>query len=234
MKKKTLAPVVALLASLSVATSQATEYSFPTGMNVSIERDAAPSYKEGSNVVYKVVSYFSVLIPDGETNFVLKDEDGVVLPVVKDGDRYFVDANVPVGKVVYFGPNEESVADPIRTMIKGPIQIGHIHFTTNSARLRETSKEALRLIAQQMADSNLTSAYLVGMADREGGSDSNILLSERRAEAAGAYLQMKLSELGVLNAVIKTESMGEYVSDSKDGAANRFDRKVSVLIYPTV
>ena len=89
-------------------------------------------------------------------------------------------------------------------------------------------------MAQEMADSNLTSAYLVGMTDRSGGSDANVALSARRAEAAAAYLEQKLEALGVKNAVIRTESMGEYLSAKADGTVNEFDRKVTVLIYPTI
>jgi hypothetical protein len=92
-------------------------------------------------------------------------------------------------------------------MIEGPINIGHIHFSSSSAKLSTAGKKALRLMAQEMADSNLTSAYLVGMTDRSGGNDANVALSAKRAEAAAAYLEKRLDALGIMNAVIRTESM---------------------------
>jgi hypothetical protein len=61
-----------------------------------------------------------------------------------------------------------------------------------------------------------------------------LVLAGKRAEAAATYLKKKLSGLGVMNPVIKTETMGEYLSTSKDGVVNLNDRKVSVLIYPTI
>ncbi len=234
MKIKITAATLAALTSLSIGVAQASDYSFPTGMSVSVERDSVPSFKEGSNVVYKVNNYFNVIMPNGDTEFVLKNEEGDLLPVSKEGDRYFVDAEIAVGNVIYWGTDAESVADPIRVMIESPINIGHIHFSTSSAKLSTAGKKALRLMAQEMADSNLTSAYLVGMTDRAGGNDANLTLSAKRAEAASAYLEKRLEALGVMNAVIRTESMGEYLSAKADGNVNEFDRKVSVLIYPTV
>ncbi len=234
MKIKITAATLAALTSLSIGVAQAADYSFPTGMSVSVERDTVPSFKEGSNVVYKVNNYFNVIMPNGDTEFVLKNEAGDLLPFSKEGDRYFVDAEIPVGNVVYWGPDAESVADPVRVMIEGPINIGHIHFSSSSAKLSTAGKKALRLMAQEMADSNLTSAYLVGMTDRSGGNEANVALSAKRAEAAAAYLEKRLDALGVMNAVIRTESMGEYLSAKNDGTTNEFDRKVSVLIYPTV
>ncbi|MEY3148809.1 MAG: OmpA family [Actinomycetota bacterium] len=234
MRIKITAATLAVLTSLSTGVVQATEYSFPTGMNVSVERDTVPSFKEDSNVVYKVNNYFNVIMPNGDAQFVLKNEEGDLLPVAKEGDRYFVGANIAVGNVIYWGPDAESAADPVRVMIQGPINIGHIHFASASAKLSTVGKKALRLMAKEMANSNLTSAYLVGMTDRAGGNDANLSLSAKRAEAAAAYLEKKLDLLGIKNAVIRTESMGEYLSSKVDGTVNEFDRKVSVLIYPTV
>lgn len=234
MYKKTLLATASALAALSMTSVQATEYPFPTGMTVTVERDKVPTYKDGSNVVYQVVNYFTVLMPNGDTGFALKNEAGENLTVIQDGDRYFINANVPVGDVVYFGPDQENVADPVRVMLQGPIDIGHVHFAAGSAKLMPKAKQAIRLMAQEMAESNLTSAYLVGMTDRSGGIDANLSLSERRANAAAAYLQKSLTALGVAKSVITTEHMGEYLSDSKDGVVNEFDRKVTVLIYPTI
>ena len=89
-------------------------------------------------------------------------------------------------------------------------------------------------MAKEMADSNLTSAYLVGMTDINGSDQANVLLSEKRASNAAVYLEKKLEALGVNDAVITMEGMGEYLADQKNGTVNGFDRKVSVLIFPTI
>lgn len=234
MKKRVVVTAAALLSSMTMIASQATDYAFPTGMTVTIERDAVPIYKEDSSVVYPVVNYFTVKMPNGDQAFALRNEEGEDLPVIKQGDRYFVNAHVPVGENVYFGPDSQNVADPVRVMVQGPINLGHVHFDFASYALKAEAKEALMLMAKEMADNNLTSAYLVGMTDRIGSEDANLLLAEKRANAAKNYLKRKLAGLGITNAVITTEAMGEYLSQGSDGSVNPFDRKVAVTIYPTI
>lgn len=234
MKKRAVVTAAALLSSMTMVASQATDYAFPTGMTVTIERDAVPIYKKGSTIVYPVVNYFTVKMPNGDQAFALRNEEGEDLPIIKLGDRYFVNAHVPVGENVYFGPDPQNVADPVRVMIEGPINVGHVHFNSASTALRSEAKTALNLMAKEMADNNLTSAYLVGMTDRTGSEDANLILAAKRAKVAATYLKKRLAELGVTNPVITTEAMGEYLSDQRDGVTNTFDRKVSVLIYPTI
>ncbi len=234
MNKKAVFALAVACSGLTIFSAQATEYSFPTGMSVSIERDSFPTYSENSNVVYPVVSYFTVDMPNGDQNFSLRTEDGEDLGVIKQGDKYFINSHIAVGENIYFGPDIQNVADPVRVLLAGPIKIGHINFNTASSKLSSQAKTALRLMAKEMADSNLTSAYLVGMADRVGGESDNLTLAGKRVEIAALYLERKLVDLGVMNPVIKTESMGEYLSNSKDGIENLNDRKVTVLIYPTV
>lgn len=234
MKKKVVVTAAALISSIGMLGAQATDYSFPTGMTVSIEKDAVPSFKDGSNVVYSVVNYFTVTMPNGDEEFSLRTEAGDDLAVIKQGDRYFINSHIPLGEHIYFGPDIQNVADPVRVMIDGPINVGHVHFLSGSSTLTAVAKKALALMAKEMADSNLTSAYLVGMADINGDDQSNVLLSEKRASKAALYLEKKLDALGITDAVITTEGMGEYLADQNNGSVNGFDRKVSVLIFPTI
>jgi outer membrane protein OmpA-like peptidoglycan-associated protein len=85
-----------------------------------------------------------------------------------------------------------------------------------------------------MFNSGLLSAYLVGMTDSAGSEKANLALSAKRASAASKYLSKKLSQLGVFGAVITTESMGEYLSTTKNGVIDPYERKVSVMVYPTI
>jgi outer membrane protein OmpA-like peptidoglycan-associated protein len=234
MKRSIAVLAMSCLALSSGSIAQATDYSFPTGMKVSIEKSEIPGYKVGSNVAYQIVNYFSVNFPDGDQAFVLKDEAGEELTVMKDGDRFFIDADVPLGEKVYFGPNEQNVADPVRVLVQGPINVGHVHFARGSVTLSSDAKEALKLVAREMFDHNLTSAYVVGMTDRSGSEIANLLLSTRRANATSAYLKKRLMALGVLDPVIATEGMGEYLSDRRDGIEYSYDRKASIMVYPTI
>ena len=234
MKRKAVFAVAIACTGLTMFSAQATEYPFPTGMSVSIERDSLPTYSENSNVVYPVVSYFTVDMPNGDLDFSLRTEDGEDLAVIKQGDKYFINSHIAIGENVYFGPDIQNVADPVRVLIDGPINLGHVHFNTSSSKLTSEAKTALTLMAKEMSDSNLTSAYLVGMTDRSGGDSANLALANKRASAAASYLKKKLAGLGVMDPVITTETMGEYLSNSRDGVVNLKDRKVSVLIYPTI
>jgi hypothetical protein len=161
-------------------------------------------------------------MPNGDEEFSLRTEAGDDLAVIKQGDRYFINSHIPLGEHIYFGPDIQNVADPVRVMIDGPINVGHVHFLSGSSTLTA------------VADSNLTSAYLVGMTDINGDDQSNVLLSEKRASKAALYLEKKLDALGITDAVITTEGMGEYLADQNNGSVNGFDRKVSVLIFPTI
>jgi len=191
MKKKAVAAVAVACTGLSIFSARAVDYTFPTGMTVSIEGETIPMYKENSNIVYPVVNYFMVKFPNGDEEFALRTEDGENLGVIKQGEKYFINSHIALGENVYFGPSVENVADPVRVMIKG-------------------------------------------RTDRAGGDSANLVLARKRADAAAAYLKKKLAGLGVMNPVIKTETMGEYLSTSRDGVVNLNDRKVSVLIYPTI
>jgi len=159
MKRKAVIALALASSGLTMYGAQGTEYSFPTGKFVSIERDELPTYKEDSNVVYPVVNYFSVNMPNGDMSFSLRNEEGDELAVIRQE---------------------------------------------------------------------------VGVTDRSGDESSNLVLAEKRAGVAAAYLKKKLAALGVSSPVITTENMGEYLSDQKDGSVNSYDRKVSVLIFPTI
>lgn len=233
--RKTMAVVTtACLAIAGSSIAHATDYPFPTGMTVTIEKGDVPSYDFGSNVVHQIVSYFNVNFPNGDQQFVLKDESGETLSVIKEADRYFVNTEVPIGEKIYFGPDEDNVADPVRVMIEGPINVGHIHFASGSSKLDTSAKDAISFIAQEMAGHDLTSAYLVGMTDRAGGEVANIALSFKRAKSAADFLKKELKSLGIMNPIITTEGMGEYLSTKRDGNSYLYDRKVSIMVYPTV
>jgi outer membrane protein OmpA-like peptidoglycan-associated protein len=233
--KKWLVPATALSLLVSGgAIARATDYPFTTGMAVTIEKGEMPTYEVGSNRVYQIVSYFTANFPNGDDQFVLTKENGEVLTVMKEGDRYYVDADVPINEKVYFGPDEQNVGEPIRVLLQGPINIGHVHFAVGSSRLSLSAKEALQIVAQEMAAHNLASAYLVGMTDRTGNASANVALSSKRASVTAAYLTAELSSLGVEDPQITTEGMGEYLSTNKDGTTNPYDRKVSILLYPKV
>jgi outer membrane protein OmpA-like peptidoglycan-associated protein len=215
-------------------TANASEYPFPTEMKVTIERGVDPLLKSESSVVYPIINKFSVTMPNGDVDFVLEKESGEEIRMVKEGPDYLLQSPVAVGDNIYFGSSPQTAGRPVRVVLDGPINLGHIHFNSGSAKLSMEGKLVLREMAQQMFNSGLLSAYLVGMTDSAGSEKANLALSAKRASAASKYLSKKLSQLGVFGAVITTESMGEYLSTTKNGVIDPYERKVSVMVYPTI
>lgn len=234
MKKILVIGTTILALPIFAISAGASEYPFPTEMKVTIERGDEPLMKSKSSVVYPVINKFSVTMPNGDADFVLEKESGDEIPLTKEGDEYLLQSPVAIRENIFFGADSQTAGRPVRVMLQGPINLGHVHFNSGSAKLRFEGKLVLAEMAQQMYNSGLLGAYLVGMTDRAGSEDGNLALSLKRVNAASKYLSKKLSELGVTGAVIKTENMGEFLASSKDGVVNPFDRKVSVLIYPSV
>lgn len=231
MKKIIIGMTILALPTLAISAS-ASEYPFPTEMKVTIERGNEPLMKINSSVVYPVVNKFTVTMPNGDAEFVLERETGDEIPLVKEGDEYLLQSPVAISENIFFGADSQTAGRPVRVMLQGPINLGHIHFNSGSAKLTADGKLVITEMAQQMYNSGLLGAYLVGMTDRAGSEDANLALSLKRVNAASKYLSKKLAQLGASGAVIKTENMGEYLASSKDGVVDPFDRKVSVLIYP--
>lgn len=232
-KKLIYAALLLAMPSLAV-TASATEYPFPVDMRVSIEKGENPILKSESSVVYPIVNKFTVTMPNGDVEFVLEDENGDEIMMVKDGEEYLLQSPVAVGESVFFGSNLETAGRPVRVILEGPINLGHIHFAAGSSRLNEEAKYVIGEMAQQMVNSGLLGAYLVGMTDRSGSDSENLKLSMKRASTASKYLSKRLARLGAESPRITMENMGEYLSSTKDGAIDPYDRKVSVLVYPLV
>lgn len=228
-------PVI-LLASFALllpsSSAIAADYPFPTGMTVSVELGDVPLFRSGSNVVYPIQSHFSVNFPNGDAAFVLTRADGTDLTVVPDSDRFMVLEPIAIGEKVNFLSGESSDVKPVRVLLDGPLAIGHLHFMPGSAKLSDAAKYVLDQTATQMRAAGLFGAYLVGSSDRAGSRKSNLMLSERRVIKAASYLRAALGGLDIVDPIIQTEFMGEYLSQDKNGSRNILDRKVSILLFP--
>jgi outer membrane protein OmpA-like peptidoglycan-associated protein len=232
MKRAIIGSACLVALSTLATTAMATEYPFPVNMQVTIERGDNPILKSNSSVVYPIVNKFTVTMPNGDVDFVLENEAGDEIKMVKDGSEYLLQSSVAVGENIFFGPNLETAGKPIRVVLEGPITLGHVHFSTNSTRLNEEARYVLGEMAQQMMNSGLMGAYLVGMTDRSGSDAANLSLSLRRANSAAKYLNRKLTQLGAEGPKVTVENMGEYLSSAKAGIVDPYDRKVSVMVYP--
>lgn len=233
MKKRVLIPGLLLLVSTIALPAVATDYSFPTGMKVTIERGDEAIYTEGSNLVYPVVSYFSYkpAMEETQTSFVLFKNGGDTLTAISMGKRFKIQESIARDDEVSFATDPETAPRPIRVLLTDPIPVGHVHFVSGSAKLNEDAKAALDAIAVEMKSSGLFGAFLVGRTDRAGSENANLTLGAKRAIAVERYLGQSLASLGVTDFRLTRESMGEYLSDSSKGLNSLKERRVSILIY---
>jgi outer membrane protein OmpA-like peptidoglycan-associated protein len=225
---------IAVLAAIpfTMSSAQAVEYPFSTDMRVTIEKGKEPVYSSSSNIVYPVLSYFEGNLLDGD-QFSLQHTGGVEITYSEEPTgRYLINHVVTPMDDVNYAPDTMTAVRPVRVLLQGPIDLGHINFRPGSAVLSADAKVALNEMAMQMMASELTAAYMVGTTDRSGSESANLVLSRKRVDAAAAYLEKQLINLGVMNPAITTENMGEYLSTTRDGVSNLDDRKVTVLIYP--
>jgi outer membrane protein OmpA-like peptidoglycan-associated protein len=106
---------------------------------------------------------------------------------------------------------------------------GGLLFDFDSAALRDRARTNLREFATRMQDFEDTRILVVGHTDAKGAADYNRDLSERRADAAAAFLM----EQGVAADRIVSVGRGETepVATNETEAGRQKNRRVEVAIY---
>ena len=79
------------------------------------------------------------------------------------------------------------------------ISKGDVKFAFNRSRLDQESKTALEAIVQQAKSTPRAVVDLQGFADKIGGSDYNLALSQKRADAVARYLMQHNVPLRTIN-----------------------------------
>ena len=232
--RKTISAVgaVALLAGGTFAANAAQNGELTTyGIHSSLAAEPEIT-DEGGGLFYPVVN--KVVTMDGSDfdNLVLSNEKGTQYPVENVDGTYVVDGDLTYRDVysAVWASGAKSLQLPF--ILEGPMNVGHINFKTGSAALDSGDKEILDAIANEVVKTGLTGIYLVGKADKVGSDEMNFALSLKRVNAAKKYLMNALSDLGVTDADIVTEFMGELAAKGVDGKGNLEDRRVEVTIYP--
>jgi outer membrane protein OmpA-like peptidoglycan-associated protein len=99
----------------------------------------------------------------------------------------------------------------------------------NSSGVKPAAQTNLQQLAANFTKYGDTELMVVGHTDSVGGHDYNVALSQRRADAAAAYLRTQ----GVPAARIRTAGKGEMepvaLNDSEAGRSQ--NRRVEVAIY---
>ncbi|MCH8684869.1 OmpA family protein [Pedomonas mirosovicensis] len=103
-----------------------------------------------------------------------------------------------------------------------------VFFEFDKAELTADAQQVLTQAAEAFQKGGQVSILVQGHADRAGADAYNQKLSERRAQAAKAFLQSK----GLSADAIKTEAFGESkpLVDTADGVREPQNRRVEIKV----
>ncbi len=107
---------------------------------------------------------------------------------------------------------------------------GSVLFATGKYTLLPIAQEKLNEVAKALKDQGYKRIIVEGHTDSRGGEDSNMLLSQRRAEAVRTHLVSQGITSSKITAVGKGESTPVASNDSADGRAN--NRRVELVVTP--
>lgn len=112
----------------------------------------------------------------------------------------------------------------------GKVALYGIYFDTNQATLKPESKPTLDEIAQLLAADPALKVHVVGHTDNQGGLDSNMSLSKRRAEAVRAAL---ISEHGIAAERLAANGVSYLapVASNADEAGRAKNRRVELVPF---
>ncbi len=104
-----------------------------------------------------------------------------------------------------------------------------ILFDFDSSQLRPEARQNLRELAQSLSSYDNTEVLIVGHTDSVGRAEYNQGLSERRAQAAAAYVM----EQGVRPSRVRTMGRGEDepVASNETEAGRQENRRVEIAIF---
>jgi outer membrane protein OmpA-like peptidoglycan-associated protein len=102
-------------------------------------------------------------------------------------------------------------------------------FAQESDELASSSRDNLRRMASSFENYPNTRIMIVGHSDTQGGTERNLKLSERRAQALAGFLE----QLGVNRARITTIGRGdaEPIATNDTDAGRQWNRRVEIAIY---
>jgi outer membrane protein OmpA-like peptidoglycan-associated protein len=102
-------------------------------------------------------------------------------------------------------------------------------FAQESDELSSASRDNLRRLASSFEKYPNTRIMIVGHSDTQGGSERNVNLSERRAQALASFLE----QTGVNRARMTTIGRGdaEPIATNDTDAGRQWNRRVEIAIY---
>lgn len=156
---------------------------------------------------------FSILVPKGEYQFVVstlgKDTVLRTFDIPKDNELRVIDYN-------YF-------------FLPRTINLDRVYFDTNKSIIRPESFEMLNELAEYLRSKSFTYIEIAGHTDNEGDDESNLTLSQNRANAIRNYL----IEKGIDSKRLKPIGYGESkpIATNETAEGRQKNRRTEVYIY---
>ncbi len=158
--------------------------------------------------------------------------------LVKDGKEIWVDLWAEfTGKYGFFIVQKEGMAQDIVANAEafandinatGHAAVYGIYFDSGKSLIKPESAQAIAEIAKLLKSQPALKVFVVGHTDNQGGVDSNITLSQARAEAV---LKALVNEQGVAAARLRFYGCGQFSpvasNDSEEGRAK--NRRVELV-----
>jgi outer membrane protein OmpA-like peptidoglycan-associated protein len=104
----------------------------------------------------------------------------------------------------------------------------HIEFVTGSSEISESSKSVLDDIFQDAVTADGTKILIGGHTDNVGNANSNLTLSEQRAQSVLAYIKKK----GIESARLESKGYGSEkpVADNSTSSGRSQNRRVEITL----
>jgi outer membrane protein OmpA-like peptidoglycan-associated protein len=183
-------------------------------------------------------NYQNAVTKIGGTVLSTNDDGSSFMKVVKDGKEIWVHANVYIPSewelyiVEKAAMNQDIVADA--AALGGDLKAtGHaavygIYFDTGSSVIKPESEAALSQIAKLLAGDAALKVHVVGHTDNVGTLESNMKLSQARAEAV---VQALVAKHGIAAARLKASGVGPLApvasNEAEEGRAK--NRRVELV-----
>lgn len=112
------------------------------------------------------------------------------------------------------------------------INLEKIEFQTGKDLLSATSLSELDKLYHLLKENPKLSLQIFGHTDNRGGADNNLWLSQKRAEAIGAYLMKK----GIEKSRLTARGNGEKfpIADNATAAGRAINRRIEVMLWQAI
>jgi outer membrane protein OmpA-like peptidoglycan-associated protein len=147
-------------------------------------------------------------------------------------DTVYVDrVEERVDTLTLFKTDTIQMVDSSKQTIFKPVVLPNVQFYTNSANLIPTSLSDIQQLAQHLIDTPELDAIVIGHTDNVGEAQSNLKLSQRRAETVRNVIISMGVEANRLTAVGKGDK--EPKTDNRTEEGRLMNRRVEVQLVQT-